>query len=74
MLFPGTYELSDFLFHESITIRGATNNPEDVVILADDSEDNFLVIDSESIAFKNVTLEARRNTEGKDLFVLVKGV
>jgi len=64
VLFPGTYELSDFLFHESITIRGATNNPEDVVILADDSEDNFLVIDSDSIAFKNVTLEARRNTEG----------
>ena len=68
VLFPGTYELSDFLFHESITIRGATDDPEDVVILADDSEDNFLVIDSDSIAFKNVTLEARRNTEGKDLF------
>jgi len=64
VLFPGVYELSDFLFHESITVRGAGDSADEVVILADDSENNFILADSENITFKNVTFEARRNTEG----------
>lgn len=56
--------MNEYLFHESITVRGCGESADQVVILAEDDECNFIFADAENICFKNLTFEARRNTEG----------
>merc|ERR1711937_580786 len=64
VLFPGVYDLTDVLFHESITIRGAGESPDDVVLLAEANESSFVFADAENVTFRNLTFEARRNSDG----------
>lgn len=64
VLFPGVYDLTDMLFHESITIRGAGESPDDVVLLAEANESSFVFADAENVTFRNLTFEARRNSDG----------
>ena len=56
--------MADMLFHESITIRGAGDSADDVVLLAEANESSFVFTDAENVTFENLSFEARRNTDG----------
>ena len=58
------FRFDEHLFHESVTIRGVGDKPEDVIIQSEEGEGYFLFCDSENLFLENLTLEGRRNFEG----------
>ncbi|CBY20646.1 unnamed protein product [Oikopleura dioica] len=67
ILFPGTYEipyLCDYLFHESITIKGCTDNANDIDLMASDRQRFFILADAVDLKLQNLTLNAQYHTEG----------
>ena len=58
------FSFEEHLFHESISIRGVGEKPDDVIIQSEEGEGYFVFCDSENIFFENLTLEGRRNFEG----------
>jgi hypothetical protein len=56
--------LCDYLFHESITIRGCTDNADEIDLMASDRQRFFILADAVDLKLQNLTLNAQYHTEG----------